>query len=169
MKDQTKSGPDISEINPEKVLAYGDNFIFRVDDQNRHYLLLEVEDSDSDLGSSAVRIPMDVWHAIHQCGVHLFPLVHSTDDHLRNMGAAAVQTRKHMRRVVRRLPEDVSGQLDGFDQLGSVDDADEVQVQRVIEMLGRRRAAERELLERAQRHVVIRTLSNVKLGVWDFE
>jgi hypothetical protein len=97
MKDQTKSGPDISKINPETVLAYGDNFMLRVDDQSRNHLLLDVEDPES--GWSTMRIPVDVWHAVHQCGVRLFPLTHSSDEYLRDMSVATVKARKEMFRA----------------------------------------------------------------------
>jgi hypothetical protein len=167
MKDQTKSEPDISKINPETVLAYGENFMLRVDDQSRNYVLLDVDDPDS--GWSSMRIPLDVWHSIHQCGVRLFTLSHSSDEHLRDMSVATVQARKEMFRAAKQIPKAMLANLVGFAVLGSSDDPDDVQVRRGIEILERRRAWERGLLERARKHVVMRTLSNVNPGIWDFE
>jgi hypothetical protein len=167
MKDQTTNRPDVSKINPETILAYGEHFIFRVDDQSRDYLFLDVEDPIS--GSSSVRIPMHVWHAIQSCGVRLFTLSHSSDDHLRDMSVVTVQARKAMYRNAKQIPSLMLTALDGFAPLGSADDPDEVQVQRAIKMLERRRAWEQGLLERAHKHVVMRTLSNVNPGIWDYE
>jgi hypothetical protein len=167
MKDQTTNSADLSKINPETVLAYGQNFTFHVDDQSRNNLVLEVEDSE--LRSSTMRIPIDVWHAIHQCGLLVFSLSPVSDEHLRAMSVATVETRKNMIRAVNRFPKDDSSPGDVFQSLGSADDPDEAQAQRMFEMLDRRRAAERSLLERAQKHVVMRTLSNINLGIWDFD
>jgi hypothetical protein len=59
--------------------------------------------------------------------------------------------------------------LKGFAELGGSEDPEEVQAQRAMEMLERRRAWELGLLERARKHVVMRTLSNVNPAIWDFE
>jgi hypothetical protein len=112
---------------------------------------------------------MHVWHAIHQCGLRLFTLSHSSDAHLRDMSVVTVQARKAMYRNAKQIPNLMLTALDGFAPLGSADDPDEVQVQRAIAMLERRRAWEQGLLERAHKHVVMRTLSNVNPGIWDYE
>jgi hypothetical protein len=161
MKDQTKSGPDMSKINPETVMAYGDNFIFRVDDQSRDHLILEVEDSDS--GSSTVRIPLSVWQAIHQCGTKNLTLINVSDAHLRHMSKTMVNTRKAIRQSADEMPDWKLTHLGGFEAYGSEDEPEAVQIQLGFDTLKHLRAWEQAVNEQAAQYRVLRSVSSVTL------
>jgi hypothetical protein len=148
------------DIDPESVLAYGENFILYYDQNDRNHLLLEIDDIDS--GPSLMRIPIDVWQVIHQCGTKILPFASISDDLLRDMSLGMVAARKEIRHSADLMPNWKLNHLGGFEAFGSEEDPEEQQVQFGIAAYKRLRDWEQAIHERARRHRIVRTVSSVQ-------
>jgi hypothetical protein len=153
-------------VDPDTVLAFGENFVFRYEKQDNQHLLLGL--NDPEFGPVQVRIPLDVWHVIHQCGVRDLRLAETTDEHVEKLSESLVGARLALLHLGhKQSPNWVFTKLGGFEAFGPEDAPEEVQRQTGIASYTRVRAWERGIQERAKQHSIRRTVSSIDFGLFN--
>jgi hypothetical protein len=154
----------VPSIDPDTVLAFGENFRLRYDKGDNQHLVLEL--NDSNLGPIHVRIPLDVWQVIHQCGNRVLTLVETSDEHIQRMSESLVAARTELLRLGQQQSSTwILTNLGGFEAFGPEDAPAEVQRQTGIASYKRARSWEQGIHERAKQHSVRRTVSSIDFGL----